>query len=59
MARPKKDNPRIVNFQIRLTEADFERLSRVAEKAGMPASTFARANLLAWLAQFENGKRRG
>lgn len=53
--RPKKKEPRTVNFQIRLTEADFERLSKVAEKAGMKPSTFARANLIAWLNDYERG----
>lgn len=56
--RPKKENPRSVNFQIRLTERDFERLSEVAERAGMKPSTFARANLITWLNNID-GNRRG
>jgi predicted DNA-binding protein len=52
--RPKKENPRSVNFQIRLTERDFERLSRVAERAGMKPSSFARANIVAWLNDLES-----
>lgn len=59
MGRPKKENPRSVNFQIRLTEQDFERLAAIAERAGMKPSTFARANLITWLNQIDGGNRRG
>lgn len=49
MARPKKEVCRDRVLQIRLTEEDYQALSKLAEKAGMKISAFSRANLLAML----------